>query len=99
MYLQCAIACAASLRFSIIKARSRIVTTKIDSAMPIIAEKLSSSLSRRRMLAILGGAALAPLMPTHLLAGAIPEHSLSPEDDAFLDDLEKRACLFFWEQA
>ena len=75
------------------------MTTKIDSAMLIIAEKLSGSLSRRRMLTILGGAALAPMMPTHLLVGAIPEHSLSPEDEAFLDDLEKRACLFFWEQA
>ena len=74
------------------------MSTKIDSAMPI-PEKPRSSLSRRRMLTILGGAAFAPLMPTHQLAGAIPEHSLSPEDEAFLDDLEKRACLFFWEQA
>jgi hypothetical protein len=58
-------------------------------------------LNRRCVLTLLGGAALAPLLPVHI-AGAVaaaPTHSLTHEDELFLDDLEKRACLFFWEQA
>jgi hypothetical protein len=58
-------------------------------------------LSRRRALVLLGGASIAPLISAPI-ASAIaptPAHSLSSEDELFLDDLEKRACLFFWEQA
>jgi hypothetical protein len=50
-------------------------------------------ISRRSAIALMGGAALTPL---HALAAPA---ALSPEDEAFLDDFEKRACLFFWEQA
>jgi hypothetical protein len=58
-------------------------------------------LSRRDMLAILGGAAIAPLVPAYVARAAAPsgKYSLSREDEQFLDDMEKRACLFFWEQA
>jgi hypothetical protein len=57
--------------------------------------------SRRQVLALLSGAAIAPLMPVHLACAAEPPnaHPLSREEEAFLDDLERRACLFFWEQA
>jgi hypothetical protein len=60
-----------------------------------------SSLNRRQMLALLGGAAIAPLLPANAaVAAASPTgYSLSHDDELFLDDLEKRACLFFWEQA
>jgi hypothetical protein len=58
-------------------------------------------LSRRRMLALLGGTAIAPLLPAPIASAAAPSagYRLSHEEEAFLDDLEKRACLFFWEQA
>ena len=60
-----------------------------------------STISRRRILALLGGTALAPLVPGHFAnaAAAPTTYSLSHEDELFLDDLEKRACLYFWEQA
>ena len=57
-----------------------------------------SGLSRRRALMLMGGAALAPLLPVSLAAAA-PAYALSHEDELFLDDFEKRACMFFWEQA
>jgi hypothetical protein len=47
------------------------------------------------MLGLLGGAAVAPLLPAGIAYAA---GSLTHEDEAFLEDLEKRACLFFWEQ-
>ena len=65
------------------------------------AHELDSAFSRRRMLAVLGGIAVAPLVPASIAYAVTPSttHLLSHEDEAFLDDLEKRACLFFWEQA
>ena len=66
-----------------------------------LAHESDSTLSRRQMLALLGGVAIAPLVPSQIahataFAGA---PALSHDDEAFLDDFEKRACLFFWEQA
>jgi len=59
-----------------------------------------SAMSRRQMLALLGGAAIAPLVPAHIARAAAPgKYSLTHDDELFLDDFEKRACLFFWEQA
>ena len=62
---------------------------------------LDTLLNRRRLLALLGGTAIAPLVPAHIArAAASPQtYTLSHEEELFLDDLEKRACLFFWEQA
>jgi hypothetical protein len=70
-------------------------TTKPDTHVP---DRL---LSRRRVLALLGGASIAPMIsaPAASAIAPTPAHSLSSEDELFLDDLEKRACLFFWEQA
>ena len=56
------------------------------------------ALNRRHVLSMLGGIALAPLLPLPL-AAAPKSAALSKADEAFLDDFEKRACLFFWEQA
>ena len=60
----------------------------------------SSSLSRRRALALLGGAAASPLFIE--LAIAAPDSfsfAMAHDDELFLDDFERRACMFFWEQA
>ena len=56
--------------------------------------------SRRNLLMWLGGSAAVSLLPATAHAWA-SEHAaaLAPDEEAFLDDLEKRACLFFWEQA
>ena len=59
----------------------------------------SLGLSRRSLLRqILAVGASAPFKPAQSAdsAGSIP---LSPEDNQFLEDLEKASFLFFWEQA
>ena len=54
-------------------------------------------MDRRAILKLLAASAL--MRPMSALAlGASPQ-SLSPADEAFLDDLERRGCLFFAEQA
>ena len=62
---------------------------------------LSEELSRRKMLALLSGATLATMLPGQASGAAAPStgNTLSHEDELFLDDFQKRACLFFWEQA
>jgi hypothetical protein len=57
--------------------------------------------SRRHVLVLLGGVALTPLVSARLSAAAVATgaYSISRDEESFLDDLEKRACLFFWEQA
>lgn len=56
--------------------------------------------SRRDLLMLLGGSAAFSLLPATARGWASEDHAaLTSEDEAFLDDLEKRACLFFWEQA
>jgi hypothetical protein len=50
------------------------------------------------MLIAIGGAAGCALVP-HGIAFASEALKLSKEDEAFLDDLERLGCLFFWEQA
>jgi hypothetical protein len=57
-----------------------------------------SVINRRQvlqMMALTGGCAIAP----RSFALASQQWTPSSEDDAFLDDLERQACLFFWEQA
>lgn len=54
-------------------------------------------IDRRRFLATSAAAAgFTLLSPAFVHAGA---STLSPEDESLLDDLERSACLFFWEQA
>jgi len=49
---------------------------------------------------MLAGAALLPAFPALAAGGSIIQSpSLSVEDDAFLDELERRGCLYFTEQA
>jgi len=56
---------------------------------------LHSAMNRRQLISLLAGAGAASFLPSRLALAAPLPH----EDEAFLDDLEKRACLFFWEQA
>jgi len=52
---------------------------------------------RRRLLKLLAGSAL--LRPTAALAFAPSANKLSSADEDLLDDIERRGCLFFAEQA
>lgn len=60
-------------------------------------------LTRRNLLKGLTGVALAPSLAR--IAGAAAQSSpqnapaLSPQDDQLLDEVERAACCFFWEQA
>jgi hypothetical protein len=53
-------------------------------------------MSRRLVLQLLSGAAAAAAMPVYAELSA---SGLSAADEAFLDDLQRRASMFFWEQA
>ncbi len=53
-------------------------------------------MSRRQMLAKMVAATGCALLPGKIIADG-PWHP-SKEDEAFLDDLERQGCLFFWEQ-
>jgi hypothetical protein len=54
-------------------------------------------MQRRRLLKLLSATALAPALPS-LAAHSLPAPSLSPADGAFLDDMQRRGCLYFTEQ-
>ena len=58
---------------------------------------LPSSMNRRQSLKSIAAAGACALLPSCIAAATPwqPKHG----DDAFLDDLERQACLFFWEQA
>ena len=73
---------------------------------------IAKSISRRRLLRQIGGAAVglpfAPYIAKFLMASDAPQlHSgvlppqttLSPDDEPFLEDMEKASFLYFWEQA
>jgi hypothetical protein len=53
--------------------------------------------NRRRMLQMMAMSAGCAVVPFCLARAAQP-WAPSNEDDVFLDDLERQACLFFWEQ-
>jgi hypothetical protein len=55
-------------------------------------------MNRREMLAALAAAAGCALAPRGMAFTSEPWKP-SKEDEAFLDDLERQGCLFFWEQA
>jgi hypothetical protein len=58
----------------------------------------SRGMTRRRLLHTMAVAAGIGLLPAGLLFAENPS-GRSQEDEAFLDDLERQGCLFFWEQA
>jgi hypothetical protein len=72
-----------------------------------VSKILSDPRSRRQVLSVLGAAYAAANVPVPIAAneaerGAVfdPEpFTLSPEDDAFLDELERATFRYFWEQA
>jgi hypothetical protein len=51
------------------------------------------------MLQLAAGAAAAAALPACGMSTAIPIAPVSAADDAFLDDMQRRAAMFFWEQA
>ena len=55
-------------------------------------------MSRRQMLKAVAAATGCALAPGIIAFEGEP-WKLSKEDEAFLDDLERQGCLFFWEQA
>jgi hypothetical protein len=55
-------------------------------------------MSRRQMLKDVAAAAGCVVAPG-AIAFASGSWKLSKEDEAFLDDMERQGCLFFWEQA
>jgi len=57
-----------------------------------------SAIARRQMLLVMAMAAGYTLAPGPF-ALADDSTERSKEDEAFLDDLERQGCLFFWEQA
>ncbi|MGD0733269.1 MAG: hypothetical protein ABR956_18535, partial [Terracidiphilus sp.] len=58
----------------------------------------SRGLTRRKVLRVMAAAAGSALAPAGL-AFADCLSGRSPEDEAFLDDLERQGSLYFWEQA
>ncbi|MDR3735391.1 MAG: glucoamylase family protein [Acidobacteriaceae bacterium] len=57
--------------------------------------------SRRRALQMMGAvsASAALLNAQSLFAAPTGAATITPTEDAFLDDLERRGCQYFWEQA
>jgi hypothetical protein len=64
-------------------------------------------MQRRDCLKLLAGAALLPRLHTlaqtsvdlHLTPEPFPHYTLTHDNEAFLDDMQRRACLYFVEQA
>jgi hypothetical protein len=66
----------------------------------------SGGISRRGVAKMLAGAALTSLAPSSSIWGQAAalenqrnDFPLSPEEDSFLSELERSACLYFYEQA
>jgi len=55
------------------------------------------ALNRRRLIQSLAATAGCTLLPSTNASGSRAWTPL-PEDEEFLDDLQRKACLFFWEQ-
>jgi hypothetical protein len=72
--------------------------TRSDEGATMIHPSDGTMISRRRMLTTMAAAMGCALMPAGA-AGARHPWKPSKEDNAFLDDLERQGCLFFWEQA
>jgi len=58
----------------------------------------SDTIGRREILRTMAMAAGCAVAPAGFVFGG-DSTERSKEDDAFLDDLERQGCLFFWEQA
>lgn len=57
----------------------------------------AQKMNRRQMLGAMAAATGCALLPQGIAVANEPWKA-SSEDEAFLDDLERQACLFFWEQ-
>src|SRR5580698_8096219 len=63
----------------------------------MIQQNESRRITRRRLLHTMAATAGCAFAPAGLLF-ADSRSNRSQEDEAFLDDLERQGCLFFWEQ-
>ena len=61
--------------------------------------KSAKSIDRRSLLKLLTASALAPRLAPPWPALASAPRALTPADEALLDDIQRRGCLFFAEQA
>src|SRR5512140_1591401 len=61
-------------------------------------ESHNPALSRRHVLKTLAAAGGSALRPRLSNASTTNQWHAKPGDEAFLDDLQRQACLFFWEQ-
>jgi len=60
----------------------------------------SKSINRRQAISLLGGAAATTFVPVRSANESMSAtgYLFSAGDEAFLEDLQRRACLFFWDQ-
>lgn len=59
-----------------------------------------AAMTRRQLLRAMTAAAGCALVPPFAaFASTVPAFQLDPDGEAFLDELERRGCLYFWEQA
>lgn len=70
-----------------------------DSEALVPTKDASRAFSRRDLLRAAGAAAASTLVPRPLAFAITSDSKISQQDQLFLDELERRACLFFWEQA
>ena len=60
----------------------------------------SPTIARRQLLRAMGAAAGCALLPTGLaFAHPAQASQFASQDEAFLDEMERLGCLYFWEQA
>lgn len=60
-------------------------------------DSFASPISRRQAIKTIAAAGACALLPSRVRAA--DSWQPKPGDEAFLDDLERQGCLFFWEQA
>ena len=60
---------------------------------------MTELISRRKALAWMAGASAATFAPKVMLGSVPLRSSIRKDDDAFLDEMERRACLYFTEQS
>ncbi len=56
-------------------------------------------MNRRDALKLVAAGAVTAALPSALASAQAPAYSLTPADTAFLDDMQRRGCLYFLDQA
>src|SRR6185312_3483463 len=89
----------AGLAASLARSRIMFVSTSICPETVLTPQAIAPGLRRRQLLKSLAASAGCALFPARSFGYADTQWHPRPGDEAFLDDLERQACLFFWEQA